>query len=88
MTTAKALERTIGAVLKGARRATQYLAHNYIVKATGQHKPNRRSRSQTIIVTVGDPNYAEREFVKRCKKTGEPFPVKKMQLRHWNTIGV
>jgi len=36
-----------------------------------------------MVLTIGRPNYAEREFIKLCKKAGEPFPVKKMQLKFY-----
>lgn len=35
-----------------------------------------------IRLTIGKPNYAEREFIKDCKKAGEPFPVERVQLMH------
>lgn len=69
------------ALAPDVRRATSYLASNYTVKASRRH---RRSGKQTeIVVTIGRPNYAERRFIKACVKAGEPFPVRKVQLKFW-----
>ena len=66
-----------------AVKATKYLAPNHIVRATKKRYGYARGPKENfeIILTIGKPNYAEREFVKVCKKAGEPFPVKKVQLR-------
>jgi len=65
----------------GGRSATKYLSPVLVVKATRHGKPCKNERSTSMVVTVGKPNYAEREFIKKCKKAGEPFPVKKIQLK-------
>lgn len=63
------------------RTATRYLSTRYSVKATRRH---RRPGSRTeIVVSIGRPNYAERRFIKACLKSGEPFPVRKTQLKFW-----
>ena len=68
----------------GARKAEIYLSPDLVVRATRRHKLNGSRCSQIhheILLTIGKPNYAEREFIRDCKKAGEPFPVKKMQLK-------
>lgn len=68
----------------GARKATKYISERETVKATRQMyggKINKRDRHTTILFTVGIPNYEEREFIKLCKKSNEPFPVKKIQIK-------
>ena len=67
-----------------SKKATKYLSPDAVVKATRPHKPSIRSRSTTLVVTFGKPNYAEREFIKSCRKAGEPFPVRKVQLKHFS----
>lgn len=62
-------------------RATKFLGPDLVVRATRPHKYDRRNRSNTVVVTVGKPNYREREFIKACRKAGEPLPVKKIQLQ-------
>ena len=68
----------------GAYKATKYISEKETVKATRKRfkgKIRKRERIVEIIFTVGSPNYEEREFIKKCKKTGESFPVKKIQLK-------
>lgn len=65
------------------KRATKYLDEKTAVKCTRKLKFDKRMRSETVVLTVGRPNYAERKFIKLCKKAGEPFPVKKVQLKWW-----
>ena len=76
----KAIE---GLLRSGARSATVYLSASARVTATHLHKPDRRNRHTTIAVTYGQLNWAGREFVRACKRAGEPMPVRKVQLRWW-----
>ena len=64
-----------------AKTATKYLDEKTVVHATWHNKPGARHTHEVMILTFGAPNYRDREFIKRCKKAGEPFPVKKIQLR-------
>lgn len=64
----------------GAKRATRYLSEKRVVKATRRHKPDRRARTAEFVVTVGAPNYAEREFIRVCRKAREPLPVRRVVL--------
>ena len=61
-------------------RATLFLGEQLVVKATRPHKYIKRSRGDTILLTVGKPNYKERKFIKLCKKAGEPVPVRRIQI--------
>lgn len=65
----------------GAKKATKYLAPNLTVKATFQGKRRKNDRQATILFTVGSPNFTERKFIQKCQQAGEPFPVKKIQLK-------
>ncbi len=72
-----------------AKRVTKYMSPLATVKGTRQGKLYRRADSRpdswgvqtTILITIGRPNYAERQFIKKAKKAGEPFPVKKYQIK-------
>lgn len=67
----------------GVRQATMYLSPKEIVRATKRTfrgKIPRRGNVE-VILTFGKPNYREREFIKACVKAGEPFSVKKVQVR-------
>lgn len=65
------------------RRATKFVSENYVVKATRQFKPQRSDRSWTVILTFGQPNFREREFIRSCVKAEEPFPIKRVQLKFY-----
>jgi len=64
-----------------AQRATFYRDPKFTIKATRTAKPRANCRYESFIVTVGQPNYAERKFIKDCQKAGEPFPVRDVQLK-------
>lgn len=70
-------------VVSPAKRATAILRADLVVSVTrpGDRKRYGRSRSHSVIVTVGKPNYRMRQFIAACKRAGEPLPVKKIQLR-------
>ena len=82
--TRSSIARVTEAVLEaGFKMATVYLAPDLIVRCTATHKPDRRYRQTTVVLTAGKPNFRECKFIAACKKAGEPFPVRKMQLKHW-----
>lgn len=68
---------------RGYRRATKYLSPTQVITCCARWKPSRRARSTELVIKIGRPNYAEREFIKACQKAGEPFPVRKIQLKSW-----
>lgn len=67
----------------GIRQARAYVSPKFVAKATRQSKPRANARSETFLLTVGKPAYMERRFIKACLKVGEPFPVKKVQLKFY-----
>jgi hypothetical protein len=72
----------IGALLQtGAQRATRFVAPDFTVAVARAFRPDARSRRITLFLSIGRPNYAERLFIRRCQRAGEPFPVKKVQLK-------
>lgn len=68
-------------IASNCKSVVQYIDAKTVVKATWQRKPNGRTTSETMLVSFGAPNYLETIFIKQCIKAGEPFPVKKIQLR-------
>jgi len=62
------------------KRATVYLDERTTMKCTRQRKYDKRSRSDTVILTIGKPNYREKEFIAKCRKAGKPLPVRGIQL--------
>jgi hypothetical protein len=75
------MEKWIAAVVDavltgGAKRATKYVSPTSVVTATFHGKRLKGVRSQSVMVTVGKPNYAQREKIKRWKKLGAGVPAK------------
>lgn len=70
-------------VSTGAYKATKYLTAKEVAKATRRRYGGKISKNGPleILFTMGKPNYEERKFIKIYKKAGEPFPVKKIQLK-------
>ena len=79
-----AVTKTISTLLQTeAVKATKFISEKEIVRATRRTyngKFNRRSNVE-MSLTLGRPNFAERKFIKLCKKAGEKFPVQKVQLK-------
>lgn len=66
-----------------AKRTTKYLAPDLVVSVCARHRPDKRNRSNDYVLKLGKPNYLERRFIAQCRQAGEPFPVKKVQLKAW-----
>lgn len=83
MTTRKAFAQIAEILLTGGKKATKYFSEREVLKGTRiTFKRARGKQSRTgLLFTVGVPNYAERQFIKKAKKAGEPFPIKKIQIR-------
>lgn len=67
-----------------AHKATAYLSDKFVINMTCKLYNGKlllNKNHDEIILTLGRPNYEQREFIKQCKKVGESFPVKKIQLR-------
>lgn len=66
------------AVDTDVKTATKYSDKNTTVKASMRCHSKRQLE---IVLTIGRPNYAERQFIKQAIKAGEKFPIKKIQLK-------
>jgi hypothetical protein len=77
----------IGAVVEAiltiedARKITKYVSPTLTIKAARRFKFTKRVTRKEVLLTIGAPNYMERLFIKACLKSGEPFPVKKLQIK-------
>jgi hypothetical protein len=70
-------------IYDGAYKATKYISKTETLKATRKrYKKGVYHRTVDIVFTLGKPNYQEREFIKKALKAGEPFPVKKIQVKY------
>lgn len=71
-------------VQANAHTATKYISPSHVVRATRivyRGRIDKRSKAIDIRFTDGRPNYHARQFIKSCQKSGEPFPVRKIQLK-------
>ena len=66
-----------------AKSAALYLTPKLVVKATWRHKPKANHTRGELVLTFGAPNYLETKFIKLATKAGEPFPIRKVQLKSW-----
>ena len=68
-------------------KATKYISPKLIIRLTkkraGKKMPHF-NENISCTLTIGRPNFLEKEFIKLCKEAGEPFPVKKVQLKLYN----
>lgn len=82
------VRRVVEAVLEleNVRQATVFRSPTLTVRATRRWKHGRDFHNE-IMLTIGRPNFAEREFIRDCQKAGEPFPVRKIQLKFYKTKG-
>lgn len=70
-----------------AHKATKYVSQTQVISATrilvrGRIPTPRMTRRYAhIVLTIGKPNYAQRQFIKVCNRAGEPLPVNKIQLK-------
>lgn len=81
----KHIEATVmAAVYAEAHTATKFVSEKEVVRATrrlyGKKLPRKGSNIE-LVVTIGRPNYAERQFIADCKKAGLKFPIKKIRLK-------
>lgn len=84
----KDIEKFAGKVVEAllfteSRRATKYVSDKFVITATRRvfkGKIDKRDKSIDVVMKIGKPNFAEREFIKKLKLVKEPFPVKKIVL--------
>lgn len=65
-------------------RATKFVSPSLVirlVRRTYDKKVNKRGNIE-VSLTIGKPNYLEREFVADCKKAKVPFPVRNVQVKY------
>ena len=65
-----------------ARSARKYLAPDFVVTATRVCYGGKIKHGNVDIrFKAGKPNHEEREFIRKCKRAKEPFPVRKIQMK-------
>lgn len=82
--TLKAVTKAVDALMNSdAKTAIAYVSRRDTVKVTRRFKIDRRNRTTDLVLTIGEPGYREREFIKDAVKAGEMFPIRKVQLRNF-----
>lgn len=79
--------KTIAVTMKGESfKAVKYISPTLVVRAVRKryNKKIIKDGNIEITLTIGKPNYLEREFISDCRKSGEPFSVKKIQVKEYN----
>lgn len=80
--TKSAIDKVIYALTQeDVRQATVFVNPGHTVVGTVQGKPRKNAPSVTVVLTMGKPNYKNRAFIKALQEAGEPFPVKKVQVK-------
>lgn len=70
-------------------KATKFVSPTHVIRAvrktykSDNRKPSKAENIQ-IILTIGKPNYIERDFIALCKKAKSTFPLKHIQLKNVN----
>ena len=77
---------------KSIKTISKFMAPDSVIRVSRRINPRKsKSRavpqSETFIVTLGKPNYEARQFIKLCKQAGEPFPVKRPQIKRYPIKG-
>jgi hypothetical protein len=67
---------------KQMRSVTKYVSPKEIVRLTKRRFRNGKI-DITYLLTIGKPNYVEREHIQSLLKAKEPFPVKKLRLKFY-----
>lgn len=57
----------IKGVLDGAKKSTAYRSKDLVIKATRRSPKRKNARIIEVVVTIGKPNYHERQVIKQLK---------------------
>jgi len=76
------VRKAVEAVLEtDAKTATVFMAPNQIIRATRRMYKRGNSRGPTeVLLTLGKPNYKERNLIKVYKATKQKFPITRVQF--------
>lgn len=83
MDVSAAAAKCVAGLSADARKATVYVDEKTVVSVCRRFRFSRRNTRDDFVLKIGAPNYEERDFIRRCKRAGEPLPVRKVQLKFW-----
>ena len=73
---------TAALMVSDAKSAVKYLDAKTVVRATWHNKPNYKNTRETMIVTIGHPNYLEVKFIAKCALECVRLPIGPV-LKDW-----
>lgn len=84
--------KTVSAVIEvlirtEAVKTVKYLTPTQVVRAVRRKRIGKGIVKQgniQISLTIGRPNYIEREAIAKCVKAGEVFPINKIRVKFYN----
>lgn len=57
------------------RQQTAIISKLMTVVVTRRHKPSKRASREEFVVTIGRPNYENRQRIKRATRQGDNLPI-------------
>jgi len=82
MNAAAALAKCFAGLPTDGKKATVFLSEKLVVSVCRRHKFRKRQTREDFVIKVGQPNFIEREFIKRCKRDGVALPTR-VQVKSW-----
>ena len=73
---------TAALMVSDAKSAVKYLDNKTVVRATWHDKPSDKNKRETMIVTIGHPNYKEAKFIAKCALECVRLPMHPV-LKNW-----
>lgn len=81
----KYVERVVQSILEGGVvKATKFVSPRLIVRATRTKNSFGKRENIEMTLTIGRPNFAEREYIKESIKAKEKFPLEGVVIKIYN----
>lgn len=83
----KYYSQVIASIVEGHVKATKFVSPKLIIRATRKRlrgKLPRKGENIEMVVTIGRPNFFEREWIKQCQKNKEKFPLEGIMIKLYN----
>ena len=82
----KSIGKVVHAVMVlGYKRATKYVSPTLIVRATSRLKPRRNKRTHEMVLTIGKPNWHERQYIANFMKTNNGCVPYELVVKNWKS---
>lgn len=74
--------KTVKALLEtNAHTATKVVTPHFVIRVTRKMNSKGQryaTRTEDLVITYGNPNYATRIYITKLRQAGEPFPVRRI----------